>query len=101
MELDHQRKGEFNGSRKCKYCLLYTSDAADEEDSVDLGGRRIIKKNILNGIAYVQYTFNNTMIAIAEKNGNEISWAADVKKGFKGSRKSTPYAAQIAADAAA
>ena len=59
------------------------------------------KKNILNGIAYVQSTFNNTIVTIADTNGNVISWASAGQKGFKGSRKSTPYAAQVAADAAA
>jgi len=59
------------------------------------------KKNILSGIAYVQSTFNNTIISIADTNGNVISWASAGQKGFKGSRKSTPYAAQVAADAAA
>ena len=58
------------------------------------------KKNILNGIAYVQSTFNNTIVSIADTNGNIISWASAGQKGFKGSRKSTPYAAQVAADAA-
>ena len=58
------------------------------------------KKNTLNGIAYVQSTFNNTIISIADTSGNVISWASAGQKGFKGSRKSTPYAAQIAADAA-
>ena len=59
------------------------------------------KKNILNGIAYVQSTFNNTIVSIADTNGNVISWASAGQKGFKGSRKSTPYAAQVAADSAA
>jgi len=59
------------------------------------------KKNVLNGIAYVQSTFNNTIISIADTSGNVIAWASSGQKGFKGSRKSTPYAAQIAADAAA
>ena len=59
------------------------------------------KKNILNGIAYVQSTFNNTIVSIADNHGNIISWASACQKGFKGSRKSTPYAAQVAADAAA
>ena len=59
------------------------------------------KKNILNGIAYIQSTFNNTIISIADTSGNVISWASAGQKGFKGSRKSTPYAAQVAADAAA
>ena len=63
--------------------------------------KKKIKKNILNGIAYVQSTFNNTIISIADTNGNVISWASAGQKGFKGSRKSTPYAAQIAADSAA
>ena len=56
------------------------------------------KKNILNGIAYVQSTFNNTIVTIADTSGNVISWASAGQKGFKGSRKSTPYAAQIAAE---
>ena len=59
------------------------------------------KKNILNGIAYVQSTFNNTIVSIADTNGNIISWSSAGQKGFKGSRKSTPYAAQVAADSAA
>ena len=63
--------------------------------------KKKVKKNILNGIAYVQSTFNNTIISIADTNGNVISWASAGHKGFKGSRKSTPYAAQIAADSAA
>ena len=59
------------------------------------------KKNILNGIAYVQSTFNNTIVSIADTDGNVVSWSSAGSKGFKGSRKSTPYAAQIAADTAA
>ena len=59
------------------------------------------KKTILNGIAYIQSTFNNTIISIADTNGNVVSWASSGQKGFKGSRKSTPYAAQVAADSAA
>jgi small subunit ribosomal protein S11 len=63
--------------------------------------KKKIKKNILTGIAYVQSTFNNTIISIADTSGNIVSWASAGSKGFKGSRKSTPYAAQIAADSAA
>ena len=63
--------------------------------------KKKIKKIILNGIAYVQSTFNNTIVSIADTNGNIISWSSAGQKGFKGSRKSTPYAAQIAADSAA
>ena len=63
--------------------------------------KKKIQKNILTGVAYVQSTFNNTIISIADTNGNIVSWASAGSKGFKGSRKSTPYAAQIAADSAA
>ena len=63
--------------------------------------KKKVKKNVLNGIAYIQSTFNNTIISIADTNGNVISWASAGQRGFKGSRKSTPYAAQIAADSAA
>ena len=59
------------------------------------------KKNVLNGIAYVRSTFNNTIVSIGDTYGNIVAWASAGQKGFKGSRKSTPYAAQIAADAAA
>ena len=60
-----------------------------------------IKRNITTGIAFVNATFNNTIVTISDDSGNVIAWASAGSKGFKGSRKSTPYAAQIAADAAA
>ena len=63
--------------------------------------KKKIKKNITSGIAFVNATFNNTIITITDENGNVISWSSAGAKGFKGSRKSTPYAAQIAADDAA
>tara|TARA_B110000438_G_C15776954_1_gene634485 strand:+ start:343 stop:804 length:462 start_codon:yes stop_codon:yes gene_type:complete len=63
--------------------------------------KKKIKKNISTGIAYVNATFNNTIISIADDSGNVIAWSSAGAKGFKGSRKSTPYAAQIAADTAA
>ena len=63
--------------------------------------KKKVKKNITNGIAYVQSSFNNTIVSIADTQGNVISWSSAGQKGFKGSRKSTPYAAQIAADSAA
>ena len=56
------------------------------------------KKTITSGIAYVYSTFNNTIISIADESGNVVSWSSAGAKGFKGSRKSTPYAAQVAAD---
>jgi len=63
--------------------------------------KKKVKKNVPNGIAYVLSTFNNTIISIADTSGNVLSWSSAGQKGFKGSRKSTPYAAQVAADSAA
>ena len=63
--------------------------------------KKKIKKNITVGIAYVNATFNNTIVTITDDSGNVIAWSSAGSKGFKGSRKSTPYAAQIAADTAA
>ena len=63
--------------------------------------KKKIKRNITSGIAFVYSTFNNTIISIADESGNVVSWSSAGSKGFKGSRKSTPYAAQIAADSAA
>lgn len=60
--------------------------------------RRRERKNIVSGIAHVNATFNNTIITIADAQGNAISWSSAGAQGFKGSRKSTPYAAQIAAE---
>ena len=64
-------------------------------------GRRRERKNITSGVAHVNATFNNTMITITDAQGNAISWASAGGMGFKGSRKSTPYAAQVAAEEAA
>jgi small subunit ribosomal protein S11 len=58
------------------------------------------RKNITNGVAHVKSTFNNTIITIADAQGNAISWSSAGSQGFKGSRKSTPYAAQVAAEEA-
>ncbi len=59
------------------------------------------KKIVINGKAYVNATFNNTIVSITDRDGNVLSWSSAGSKGFKGSRKSTPYAAQVAADDAA
>ena len=56
------------------------------------------RKNIVTGVAHVNASFNNTMITIADAQGNTISWSSAGTMGFKGSRKSTPYAAQVAAE---
>jgi small subunit ribosomal protein S11 len=62
--------------------------------------RRRERKNITSGIAHVSATFNNTIISITDVQGNAIAWSSAGSQGFKGSRKSTPYAAQIAAETA-
>ncbi len=59
------------------------------------------RKNVLNGIAHIQSTFNNTIITITDMNGNVLAWSSAGSQGFKGSRKSTPFAAQMAAESAA
>ncbi len=63
--------------------------------------KRRERKNITSGVAHVASTFNNTMITITDAQGNAISWSSSGAQGFKGSRKSTPYAAQVAAEDAA
>ncbi len=65
------------------------------------GGKRRERKSVPRGRAYVQSTFNNTIITLTDPNGNALSWGSSGGSGFKGSRKSTPYAAQIAAEGAA
>jgi len=60
--------------------------------------KRREKKNIISGVAHVNASFNNTMITITDAQGNTIAWSTSGTMGFKGSRKSTPYAAQIAAE---
>lgn len=64
------------------------------------GGKRV-KKNIPAGVAHIQATFNNTIITITDPAGNTVSWSSAGVKGFKGSRKSTPFAAQLVAEDAA
>lgn len=62
--------------------------------------KKQIKKNISQGRIYIQSTFNNTIVTVTDKAGNVISWASSGSLGFKGTRKSTPYAAQIASQSA-
>ena len=63
--------------------------------------RRVVKKNIPVGVAHIQATFNNTIVTITDQAGNTIAWSSAGVKGFKGSRKSTPFAAQLVAEDAA
>ena len=63
--------------------------------------KRKVKKNVPNGIVHIKATFNNTIISISDEDGNAISWASAGTIGYKGSKKSTPYAAQMASESAA
>lgn len=63
--------------------------------------KRKVKKNVPEGMAFIHSTFNNTIVTISDKDGNAISWASAGTLGFKGSKKSTPFAAGMAAEAAA
>ena len=65
------------------------------------GRKKKVKKNIPTGVAHIHATFNNTIITISDPGGNVVSWASAGNCGFKGARKSTPFAAQLAADEAA
>ena len=73
---------------------------AKEQQAAGAAGkvRRKEKKNITSGVAHVMASFNNTMITITDAQGNTIAWSSSGTMGFKGSRKSTPYAAQVAAE---
>ncbi len=62
------------------------------------GGKKKERKNISEGVAHIQSTFNNTIVTITDVSGNVISWASSGGQGFKGSRKGTPFAAQLAAE---
>jgi len=62
--------------------------------------RKKVKKNVAEGIAHVHASFNNTIVTITDRQGNALSWATSASNGFKGSRKSTPFAAQVAAEVA-
>ena len=63
--------------------------------------RKRVKKNVSDGVAHVHATFNNTIITITDRQGNTLGWATAGGSGFRGSRKSTPFAAQVAAESAA
>jgi small subunit ribosomal protein S11 len=62
--------------------------------------KKKVKKNIQSGIAHIQSTFNNTIVTITDVSGNVVAWSTGGRRGFKGSRKSTPFAAQLAAEEA-
>jgi small subunit ribosomal protein S11 len=90
---------EKKKSQSVKPEVIKTSIASKAVEKVStFKKKKKIKRNITSGIAYVYSTFNNTIISIADESGNVIAWSSAGAKGFKGSRKSTPYAAQVAAD---
>lgn len=64
-------------------------------------GKKRVKKNVPKGVAHIHSTFNNTIVTITDEHGNVLTWSSAGALGFKGSRKSTPYAAQMAAEATA
>ena len=77
------------------------SKKADSKKKSKFRLKKKEKRIVVNGKAFVSATFNNTIISITDKDGNVLSWSSAGSKGFKGSRKSTPYAAQVAAEDAA
>ena len=90
---------EKKKSQSVKPEVIKTSIASKAVEKVStFKKKKKVKRNITSGIAFVYSTFNNTIISIADESGNVIAWSSAGAKGFKGSRKSTPYAAQVAAD---
>ena len=93
----NEKKKESIANKPKESDIANKSKASDKAPII----KKKNKKNITTGIAFVNATFNNTIVSIADNSGNVIAWSSAGSNGFKGSRKSTPYAAQIAADAAA
>lgn len=81
--------------------LPKAEDAADAPAQKQAKARKKYKKHTANGVAYIHASFNNTIITIADRQGNTLTWATSGGSGFRGSRKSTPFAAQVAAEKAA
>ncbi|HXX67758.1 MAG TPA: 30S ribosomal protein S11 [Polyangiaceae bacterium] len=75
--------------------------AAGAQPEGKKGAKKKVKKNVSAGIAHIQSTFNNTVVTITDVNGGTVAWSSAGSRGFKGSRKSTPFAAQLAAEEAA
>ena len=73
---------------------------AKTASSASQRGKKKVRKNVTDAVAHIHASFNNTIITITDRQGNTLSWATSGGAGFKGSRKSTPFAAQVAADAA-
>lgn len=78
-----------------------TSKTADAKPAAAAGRKKKVKKNVPSGVAHIHATFNNTIVTITDPSGGVVSWSSAGSNGFKGSRKSTPFAAQIAGENAA
>ena len=81
----------------------WVDDFATNQDHLNTAAQRVrkkVRKNVADGIAHVHASFNNTIITITDRQGGALSWASSGGQGFKGSRKSTPFAAQVAAETA-
>lgn len=79
---------------------MATKSQSSAQSAAASRNRKKAKKNVSDGIAHVHASFNNTIITITDRQGNALAWASSGGAGFKGSRKSTPFAAQVAAEAA-
>ena len=79
---------------------MATKSQSSAQAAAATRARKKAKKNVSDGIAHIHASFNNTIITITDRQGNALSWATSGGAGFKGSRKSTPFAAQVAAEAA-
>ena len=77
---------------------MATAPAAAGKGSATARGKKRVKKNIQSGVVHVSSTFNNTIVTITDVSGNVVAWSSCGRRGFKGSRKSTPFAAQMAAE---
>ena len=95
MSTEEIKKKSDSGKKEPK---KVDSKKADSKKKSKFKAKKKEKKVVINGKAFVNATFNNTIISITDKDGNVLSWSSAGSKGFKGSRKSTPYAAQVAAD---
>jgi small subunit ribosomal protein S11 len=94
-------KEKKENSKKPEKAVDAAAEDAHKQETKVAPRKKKDRKNVPYGIAHIQATFNNTIITIAEPNGNVVSWATCGGMGFKGSKKSTPFAAQVAADSAA
>jgi small subunit ribosomal protein S11 len=94
-DVEHKQAEESNFEAGKRLTMSSSSKASNKSKQ-----KKKVRKNIATGIAHIQSTFNNTVVTITDVNGNAISWSSAGSRGFKGSRKSTPFAAQLAAEEA-